>query len=83
MALTNKDIDKLLAVLATKQDVSEIREEMQEMKESLNRLIIAVDRLASTVDKLLLEYAAISSQLTRHEKWIRQIAKQAGVRLEE
>ena len=57
--LTDKDINRIIAVVATKEDVQELRSEMREMKDSLNRLIMTVDRLASTVDKLLLEYAAI------------------------
>lgn len=82
MALTDKDIDKLIVVFATKDDVRRIvREEIAPMQESMQRVLQALDRLATAIEKLNIEYAAMSEQLTRHERWIREIAKKAGVRL--
>lgn len=80
--LTTKDIDKMIRVFATKEDVRKIvQEELVEIKKSIHGLVLGLDKLASTVDKLLLEYAAVSEQLTRHERWIKQIAQKAGVAL--
>lgn len=80
--LTDQDIDKLLAVLATKQDVEALKTEVSSLKESVLGLTTAVDGLAKVVDDLRIEYAAVTSQLNRHEQWIRQIAEKVGVALE-
>ncbi len=74
----------MIKVFATKDDVRRIvQEELVEIKKSIHGLVLGLDKLASTVDKLLLEYAAVSEQLTRHERWIKQVAKKAGVVLAE
>ncbi|MEY4747375.1 MAG: hypothetical protein RLZZ416_424 [Candidatus Parcubacteria bacterium] len=80
--LTNKDIDKLMHLFPTKEGVRKIvREELVEIKKSIHDLMLGFDKLASTVDKLLLGYAAISGQISRHERWIKQIAQKAGIAL--
>ena len=80
--LTSKDIDKLLSVLATKQDIQKLDERLTRVEDTLGRVLTALDRLAKAFEDLHAEYAAVKVQLSRHEKWIRQIAKQAGVKLE-
>ncbi len=79
--LTDKDIDRLLAVVATKQDVARLEERTERIEDILSQVLTALDRLAKSIDDLTLEYAAVKTQLSRHEKWIRQIAKKAGVTL--
>jgi len=82
--LTNKDIDKLIKVFATRDDVRNIvREEIVDVKKSVRDLVTGIDKLVKAFDELSREYAAMSEQLTRHERWIRQIAKKAGVALAE
>jgi len=81
--LTNKDIDRMVKVFATKEDIRGVVERLDGLESLMRGLIAGVDKLATSVDKLLLEYAAISEQLTRHERWIKQIAKKAGVALTE
>lgn len=60
----------------------EIRKEFAALRESIQALTIAVDKLAKAVSDLKVEYSAISHQLTRHEKWIQQIAEKVGVSLD-
>lgn len=79
--LTSEDIQKLMAVLATKEDVREVREDLEGLRETVHELTIAIDRLAKAVDDLHIEYAAIAMQTTRHEKWIQQIADKLGIKL--
>ncbi len=80
--LTDKDIEKMMRVFPTKDEVRNIvGEQLAEMKETQERILQALDRLATAIEKLNLEYAAISEQLTRHERWIQQIAKKANVKL--
>jgi predicted nucleic acid-binding Zn-ribbon protein len=80
--LTDQDIDKLTSVLASKNDVKEIRENMADLKELVQGLIISSDNLANAMSNLKVEYAAISTQLSRHELWIKQIAEKVGLKLE-
>jgi len=80
--LTSEDIQKLMQVLATKQDVQDLRDDVASLRESVQGLTTAVDGLVGAIENLRLEYAAISTQLSRHEKWIKQIAEKAGVKLE-
>ncbi len=71
-----------MRVFPTKDEVRTIVEEqLADMKETQGRILQALDRLATAMEKLNLEYAAISEQLTRHERWIQQIAKKANVKL--
>lgn len=80
--LTNQDIQKLTAVLAGKKDVEELREEVVALRESVQGLTTAIDGLAKAIEDFREENAVVKLQLSRHEKWIRQIARRAGVKLE-
>ncbi len=80
--LTDQDITKLTAVLATKQDVQDLKEELVGLKETVQALSIAVDKLIKAIDDLRQEYIAITSQVNRHEKWLQQIADKVGIKLE-
>ena len=80
--LTDNDIDRLTSVLATKYEVQGLTEEIQKINKILGSLTNAIDGLAKVIDNLRVEYAAITTQLTRHEKWILQIAKKAKIKLD-
>lgn len=60
----------------------EVRGEFKELRLSIQSLTNAVDSLVKAVSDLRTEYVAICHQLTRHEKWIQQIAEKSGVKLE-
>ena len=79
--LTDQDINKLTAVLASKRDVMEIKHDLNDLRESVQGLIVATDNLVKVISDLKMEYVAISSQLSRHERWIKQIAEKTGVNL--
>jgi predicted nucleic acid-binding Zn-ribbon protein len=84
--LTDQDIDKIIdrftPIMATKQDVAKLTSDFTDAKELLQGLITSVDKLAKSVDDMLLEYAAIKTQVDRHEKWLLEIAKKLDVKLE-
>ena len=80
--LTDRDITKLVSVLTTKQDFKLLEEKVDSMQEAQNRLLTAIDGLTKVIANLRIEYSAITSQLTRHEKWIQQIAQKANIKLE-
>lgn len=79
--LEDIDIDKLTSVLASKIDVMEIKQDLTDLKELVQGLIVVSDSLAKSISDLTLEYAAISTQLSRHDRWIRQIAEKVGLNL--
>ena len=80
--LTSKDFDKLIQIFPTKDEVRLIvRQELEPMQDTLKRVLGALDRLATSFEKLNIEYAAMSQQLSRHERWIQHLAKQSKVKL--
>lgn len=81
--LTDEDITKLAAVLATKEDIKDLREETDLLRETVQALTIAVDGLAKAISDLRAEYAAVANKNARHEKWILQLAEKIGLKLED
>ncbi len=79
--LNDEDIKKLTSVLASKKDIEEVKDEMADLKELVQGLIVSTDGVAKAIGNLSLEYAAISTQLSRHELWIKQIAEKVGLKL--
>lgn len=79
--MTDEDIDKLTSVLASKSDLVNLRNEVADLKELIQGLITSSDRLANSISDLVIEYAAISTKLSRHELWIKQIAEKVGLKL--
>ena len=81
--LTDQDIKKLSAVLATKEDIKDSREENDALQENVQALTMAVDGLAKAISDLRAEYAAIANRSAGHDKWILQLAEKVGLKLEE
>jgi uncharacterized protein YlxW (UPF0749 family) len=80
--IDDKDIQKMIEVFATKEDIKELRQDVAGLQEAVQSLITSVDKLAKAVDDLRTEYVAITSQMDRHEKWIKQMADKLGIKLE-
>jgi hypothetical protein len=80
--LNDEDINKLTAVLASKKDVEDIKSDLVDLKELVQGLMISNDSIAKSIGDLTLEYAAISTQLSRHDRWIKQIAEKIGINLQ-
>ena len=81
--LTDEDITKLSAVLATKEDIKDLREETDALHETVQALTVAVDGLTKAITDLSAEYAAVANKNARHDKWILQLAEKVGLKLEE
>ncbi len=76
--------DRIETVVAgTQQRVEALETQIDRIEVVLEKLVQGVDRLVVEFQELRREYAAMSEQLTRHERWIKQIAKKAGVALVE
>jgi predicted nucleic acid-binding Zn-ribbon protein len=76
------DLQQDMSLLATKQEVRLLGEKVDSMRETLDSLLTAIDGLTKAISNLQIEYAAITSQLNRHERWIQQIAQKAKIKLE-
>lgn len=78
----NQSFNRSFEVFATRDGIGEIKEELAGLKEIVQALTISVDKLVKAVSDLKTEYSIISHQLTRHEKWIQQLAEKVGINLE-
>lgn len=76
-----KRIQGLVLNLATKEDIREMREEIATLRESIQALSVSVEKFVKIAAALQQEHAAISVQLTRHECWIKELARKAGLTL--
>lgn len=76
-----KRIQKLVLNLATKDDIQRIDERLSRVEKSLHLLNVSVDKFVKIAINLQEERAAINAQLTRHEEWIKEIARKARVSL--
>ena len=71
------DVNADVAVLRS--DVRELRGEMQGLRETVQAMAVSIDGLVKVIQDLREEYAAIKTQLDRHEQWIKLIATKTGV----
>jgi hypothetical protein len=82
--LTDNDIDKLMKVFATKDEVERIVEKkLEPIIETQQAILTGIDTLASAIVGNNLENAARDAQLSRHDGWIRKIAAKAEVELKD
>ena len=81
------NIDKKFGVadarfFALEEDLKEIKADLRSMREAIQDLTVSIDRLVGAISDLKMEYAAITNQVNRHEKWMHQLADKLGVKLE-
>lgn len=79
--LTDEDIQKLIGVFATKEDLKEALENIT-TKDDFNILMSAVDAYAKRADTYFQEMVMLSHKVDRHEKWFHLIADRLGIKLE-
>ena len=80
--LNDRDIDKMMRVFATKQEVEDIVEKkIEPLKEIVQKTYEAVEHLVSDKETQKFENAARDAQLSRHDGWIKQISKETSVKL--
>jgi len=80
--LTDADIAQIISVVATKDDIAHVEERLDSLEENLNRFVTASEKFTGAFQDLKLEYAAVSTQLYRHEEWIKALAEKAGLKLD-
>lgn len=77
----DRKLDRVIDAMATKEDIDRLEKRMDGFDLRLQRIIVALDTMKTSMEKMLLEYAAISTQLSRHEEWFKILAKKTGVKL--
>lgn len=95
MSLTDADIKKLSAVLATKDDIASVQsdiiqldnrmikveERMEAFEKRHEEMLKLIDKISQRLDGLDHEYVAFKLTMDRHERWIKEIAEKSGVTL--
>ena len=81
--LTEQDIERIIGVVATKEEVAEIRDDVKAIRELTGQVLTGLDGIAKAIDDLKMEYAAVKLQLDRHDRWIRELAEKVGLSLKD
>jgi len=79
--LEDRDIQKLIDVFATREEMKEMVSNLVTKEDFLN-LQTAVDAYAKKADAFFQEMVMLSHKVDRHEKWFHQIADKLGIKLE-
>ena len=66
----------------SQEEIKDLRQDVNDLRESIQALTISVDRLVGAMSNLKTEYAAITNQINRHEKWLNLVAEKLGIKLE-
>lgn len=76
------DIDELKSnVSELKSDVAELKSDVAELKSDVNRIYGILDGHMSRIETLIQETKVQAHQQARMERWIFQLADQAGIQL--
>lgn len=76
----DKDYSELIKYLDER--FSRLETRIDKVDTRIDQLITAIDKLAKAVEDLRQEYSAITEIISKHEKWIHQIAEKLGLKLE-
>jgi len=78
----DKKLDRVIDAMVTHEDIKQLEERLDlKIDQRIGEVLTAIDGLVKAVSDLTLEYAAVKTQLARHEEWIKLIAKKNGVKL--
>ena len=79
--LDDKDIQKLIEVFATREEVA-TKQDLEILRKDFSDLQISVDAYAQKADAYFQEMVMLTHKVDRHEKWFHQIAEKLGIKLE-
>ena len=79
--LTPEDIQKLIEVFATRDEIV-TKDDFELLRKDFSNLETAVDAYAKKADDYFQEMVMLSHKVDRHEKWIQALATKLGVKLE-
>ena len=79
----NDKLDRVIDAMVTHEDLQRLEARLEmKIDKRIGEVMTAIDHLAKSVADLLLEYAGVKHQLSRHEEWFRILAKKAKVKLD-
>lgn len=79
--LTNEDIQKLIEVFATREEVATKRD-LEKIRKDFSDLQTSVDAYAKKADAYFQEMVALTYKVDRLEKWVHQVAEKLNIKLE-
>ena len=79
--LSSEDIQKLIEVFATRDEVV-TKNDFELLRKDFSDLQASVDTYAKKADDYFQEMVMLSHKVDRHEKWIQALATKLGVKLE-
>ena len=81
-ALDDK-VNRVIDAMVTHEDLRQLEERLEaKIDKRIGEVMTAIDRLTKVVADLSVEYAAIKIQNARYERWFKQLAEHAGIKLE-
>lgn len=79
--IDNNDIQKLIEVFATRDEVA-TKKDFEGLRKDFSNLLTSVDAYAKRADTYFQEMVAIAHKLDRHERWLHQLAEKLGIKLD-
>ena len=79
--LEPQDIQKLMEVLATKEDIRELKDRVSALEESQKQIITILDKMSARLEMLHQEYLVLKERDSRYERWFHEIAQKVGITL--
>ncbi|KKQ96351.1 MAG: hypothetical protein UT42_C0035G0010 [Candidatus Falkowbacteria bacterium GW2011_GWA2_39_24] len=79
--LTNEDVQKLIEVFATRDEVA-TKADLEEIRKDFSDLQVSIDAYAKKADTYFQEMVMLSHKVDRHEKWLHLVAEKLGIKLE-
>ena len=79
--LDEKDVQKLIEVFATREEVA-TKQDLELLRQDFTNLQTAVDAYDKKADAYFQEMVMLAHKVDRHEKWFHQIAEKLGIKLE-
>ncbi|MDP2930319.1 MAG: hypothetical protein Q8N56_01790 [bacterium] len=79
--LTNEDVQKLIEVFATRDEVA-TKADLEEVRKDFSDLQVSIDVYAKKADTYFQEMVMLSHKVDRHEKWLHMVAEKLGIKLE-
>jgi hypothetical protein len=79
--LTNEDIQKLIEVFATRDEVT-TKSDFEVLRKDFSNLQTAVDIYAKKADTYFQEMVMLAHKVDKIEKWVVQIADKVGIKLQ-
>ena len=74
-------VDRVIEQMVTKQDFQELKMAIENTDEKVSHLVTIVENLIEPIQTIKTENTVITSQLNRHDKWIKTLADKAKVKI--